>query len=205
MNLRYENRLIDKGSVVAGLDEVGRGAWAGPLVAGCVVIDRKISLRSKPGALIRGIKDSKQLTPLQRERFFGLIADNFIWSVGIVSNKEIDALGVGRANVLAFKRAVARLTSPPDYLLVDYFSDIGLDIKTKGIKDGDNKVLLIAAASIVAKIYRDRLMIKKHKEFSKWRFDLHKGYGTKLHRDNLKKYGVSNIHRKSFFPVKEVI
>lgn len=205
MDLRYENRLINKGLIVAGLDEVGRGAWAGPLVAGCVVINKKISLRSKLGRLLKDIKDSKQLTPLQRERLVGLITSNFLWSVGVVKPKEIDSLGLGQANKLALKRAVTKLAVKPGYLLIDYISEIGLPIKTKGIKGGDDKVFLIAAASIVAKVYRDKLMIKEHKKLNKWGFDLHKGYGTRLHQDNLKKYGVSGIHRKSFFPVKEVL
>jgi len=175
------------------------------LLAGCVVLQKKMSLRTKSGRLLRGIKDSKQLSLQQRERLFGLITDNFVWSVGVVTAREIDTLGVGEANKLALRRAVAKLAIKPDYLLIDYISDIGLAIKTKGITGGDSKVLLIAAASIVAKVYRDRLMVKEHKKLNRWGFDRHKGYGTQRHRDNLKKYGVSGIHRRSFRPVKEVI
>ena len=205
MDFKKEKKLLSKGyKLVAGLDEVGRGAWAGPIVAGVVVFtdDFLDARKDKSFNFFSKIKDSKLLNPDQREELFELITKNFIWSVGEVEAKEIDKIGISEANSLALRRAVENLKLKPDYLLIDYIKNININLPTQGIKGGDNKVLSIAAASIVAKVWRDRLMISYHKRFNRWYFNLHKGYGTKLHLERINKYGICSLHRKSFSPIK---
>ncbi len=201
MDLKYERKLIKQGyKVIVGVDEAGRGAWAGPIVAGATMI---FNTKSKIPKFVYNIKDSKQLSSKKREELFELIKINFIWSVGVVNAKEIDNIGMTKANKLAMRRAVKNLSYKPDYLLIDYIKDIGLDITTEGIKGGDTKILSIAAASIVAKVYRDCLMKKIHQTVSDWGFDKHKGYGTSLHRQHLIDNGVSKHHRLSFAPIQK--
>ncbi len=207
--MKYEKSLYKKGfKLIVGLDEVGRGAWAGPIVAGCVCIPRDLKLSKADKTLLNQIKDSKKITPKKREELYNFITNNFIWSTGEVSAKEIDKINIGEANKLAFRKAIKKINLEPDYILVDYFSDIGLDdynIVVKGIKFGDNKVLSIAAASIVAKVYRDKKMVRLAKKFPTYSFEKHKGYGTKLHRDSLAKSGVCKIHRTSYKPVANLL
>lgn len=224
MNLRLEKRLIRQGyGIVAGIDEVGRGAWAGPVVAAATIISRsivqdfrqrsgdsrflleRISPRMAKFKFLKDVKDSKRLSPKKREELSKLIKINFPWSIGLVGVNELDRIGIGEATRRAMRRAVKKLDVVPDYLLVDYIKDIGLDIPGDGIKGGDNKVLSIAAASIVAKVYRDRLMIGYHKKYSTWRFDQHKGYGTALHQQKLQQFGACKIHRISFRPVGRIV
>ncbi len=222
MNLKYEKQLNKKGyNLVVGLDEAGRGSWAGPIVAGCVHIPLDFVFSKIDKLLIKQIKDSKKLKLDKREELYDFITKNFIYAVGVVSSSAIDRIGIGKANKLALKKAVKNSFNPssslklrqirkykidPDYVLVDYFNDIGIDdIPVEGIKFGDNKVLSIAAASIVAKVYRDRLMIKMSKKYPQYSFEKHKGYGTKLHKKFLVKYGPCVIHRKSYKPIWELI
>jgi ribonuclease HII len=215
MNVNLEKKLARQGyGIVVGIDEVGRGAWAGPIVAAATIISkstiqdfrqRRISPRLTKFKFLKDIKDSKQLSPKKREELFELIKINFPWSIGLVEVNELDEMGVGEATKLAMRRAVENLDINPDYLLVDYIKDIGLTTPTDGIKDGDNKVLSIAAASIVAKVHRDRLMIDCHRKYSKWRFDAHKGYGTRLHQQRLQQFGICKIHRTSFCPINRIM
>ncbi len=221
MNLKYEKQLNKKGyNIVVGLDEAGRGSWAGPIVAGCVYIPLDFVFSKTDKLLIQQIKDSKKLNPDKRKELYDFITKNFIYAVGVVGSSVIDKIGIGSANKLALKKAVKNLSNSysslkfqqmrkyridPDYILVDYFNDIGIDdIPVKGIKFGDNKVFSIAAASIVAKVYRDMLMIRMSKKYPQYSFDKHKGYGTRLHMELLVKYGPCMFHRKSYKPICEL-
>ncbi len=195
---------IKKYKIIAGLDEAGRGSWAGPVVAGCVVLTAD-DLKDKSDILeqlLRQVKDSKVLSPTKREELFDVIVENFNWGVGLVSAGKIDQIGIGRAVKQAMRLAVKKIQITPQLLLVDYYRDIGLPIKTKGIVKGDAKVFCIAAASIVAKVYRDRLMNSYDKRWGRWQFAQHKGYGTAKHRQLIDRFGLSPIHRCSFAPMK---
>lgn len=202
MDFAYEIAYLkNEESVVVGLDEAGRGAWAGPLVAGAV----GCSLASQAffANSLADIKDSKQLSAQQRRKFFQLITTTLAWSVGVVSAKEIDQIGIGPANRLAFQRAVQKFPANPTQLLIDYFTNIGVNhLSCHGIVKGDAQVPVIAAAAIVAKVYRDEYMQKIATQYSTWGFEQHKGYGTAAHRAALQQYGVSKIHRQSFKPVR---
>ncbi len=183
---------------VAGLDEAGRGAWAGPIVAAAVILF--------PGTKLPGLRDSKLLTPKQREKLFlQLVKEAVAWSVGIISQTEIDKHGVGRANEQAMLKAVERLqTHYPDFLLIDALK-IQHTLPRKAIVKGDQKVMSIAAASIIAKVTRDYIMDEAHKQYPNYGFHLHKGYGTAHHQAMLRKHGVSKFHRKSYKPIKKII
>ncbi|KKU48631.1 MAG: Ribonuclease HII [Parcubacteria group bacterium GW2011_GWA2_46_9] len=177
--------------LVAGLDEVGRGAWAGPLVAAALIL--------KPYVKLPDLRDSKQVTPLARARWAKRIISRAIsFSYGLVSEKEIDKVGISEANNLAFRRAVSGLKPQPDYVLADYFSVENCFCPIEGVRDGDKCVRVIAAASIIAKVYRDAILIKADRRFPGYSFAEHKGYGTAAHRRVIKKLGLSPYHRKSF-------
>lgn len=206
MNFKTEQQYKRKGyKVLVGMDEAGRGALAGPIVAGCVHIPFT-TLRQARGAwqFVRAIQDSKKLSNAQREKLFTLITKHCSWSVGLVDNVEIDTIGIGKANQLAFVRALEQFSLEPDFAVVDYFKT-KLVIPSAGIVKGDAKVISIAAASIVAKVFRDRLMIEYDTKFPQWGFGKHKGYGTKQHIQALMQYGSSMIHRSSYRPVIEVL
>lgn len=187
-----ENSYTKKGyKLIAGIDEVGRGALAGPLVAGAVILPNKIKLPM--------LNDSKLLSKKVREGLSELIiAKSICWSVGEVSAEEIDEVGIAEANFLAFERALKNLSIQPDFVLADYFSFKKLSYPNEGILGGDKKVRAIAAASIVAKVFRDGLMKKYHDQFPEYGFDKHVGYGTKLHKEAINKFGMCEQHRKSF-------
>jgi len=197
-NLRRENNLYKKGyQLIAGLDEAGRGAWAGPIVAAAVILS--------PNSKIYGIKDSKLLTSRKREELFFKITQNSIaWAVGIVSHKIIDQRGINRANILACQKAIERLLVKPDYLLIDFIQWEKINLPYQSIIKGDRKVQSISAASIVAKVTRDHLLIKKDKKYPKYGFARHKGYGTQFHRQMIYQYGLCDFHRKSFRPMREI-
>ena len=198
-NLKFEKTLQQQGFLaVAGVDEAGRGAWAGPVVAAAVVLP----------FLNRyyGINDSKLLTPLQREAILRKIYKIAVdVSIGIADVVEIDTVGIGRATYLAMRRAVANLKAPPQHILVDGFKVGFAEIPSQGIVDGDRRSVSIAAASIVAKVARDRIMAELHILMPEYGFIAHKGYGTDLHQQMIKKHGVSDWHRKSYQPIKEQI
>lgn len=188
---------------VAGVDEVGRGALAGPLVAAAVVFDAAaIGKRSNREKITGSVMDSKLMTRQRREVSLATIeACSLAIGVGLVECHEIDALGMSAANRLVLERAVFGLGSEPAFLLLDAFvTDLALP--QVGLIDGDAKCLSIAAASIVAKVTRDRLMCALHSEDERYGFDQHVGYGTPDHLRALERYGPARCHRRSFRPVR---
>jgi ribonuclease HII len=193
LSLAYEKKLARKGfCLVAGVDEVGRGPLAGPLVAAAVILPLNCT--------IKGIDDSKKLTPQKREQLSPQIKKQ-AHAIGVarISHQLIDRLGVGRANLLAMKKAVESLSSTPDYLLIDgKRNKIDSFLRQEGIHKGDQKCASIAAASIIAKVVRDRIMRRYHQKYPHYGFDQHKGYGTRRHQEALRKYGPCAIHRRSF-------
>lgn len=196
---REESRLHRLGHKhVAGVDEAGRGAWAGPIVAGAVILDKDFEPKM--------VNDSKKLTKKQREKMFVHIARHAVsWSVAVVPAEEIDRLGIQDANRVALERAVHRLHVKPHAVLVDAMPISLGRTKSKAIIRGDAKVLSIAAASIVAKVVRDSLMEHESQRFPLHAFHQHKGYGTARHATALKKYGLTPLHRRSFAPVAATI
>jgi ribonuclease HII len=178
---------------IAGCDEVGRGCLAGPVVAGAVVLD--------PDAHIPGLADSKMLTAVERERLSGLItARAFAWSVAFVDPVEIDTLNIHRASLEAMRRAVLALMPLPDAVLVDAFRIPDLHMAQRGVLHGDRRCAAIAAASIVAKVSRDRQMMTEHQSDPRYGYDKHKGYATAEHRAAVERFGYSSLHRRSFKP-----
>jgi ribonuclease HII len=200
-HLREEMALYAKGyHHVAGLDEAGRGSWAGPVVAGAVILPL-----DQPGLAQRleGVRDSKQLTPRQRERLYPIIESVALAvGAGIVPPDTIDELGIVPATRQAMGLAIVQLHLPPDFLLIDYLSLPGLPISQKSIPHGDALSLSIAAASIVAKVTRDRLMVEMDVRCPGYGFARHKGYGTHQHRESLFRLGPSPIHRLSYAPMR---
>lgn len=198
-NLKVERTLQRAGYLaIAGVDEAGRGAWAGPLVAAAVVLP----------FLNRyyGINDSKLLTPLHREflltKIYQLAVDI---GIGIAETAEIDELGIGKATYLAMRRAVGNLSIQPQYVLVDGFKVGFAEAPSQGIIDGDRKSVSIAAASIVAKVARDRMMVEIHESIPQYNFHINKGYGTAFHQLKIKELGICEWHRKSYRPIKDSI
>jgi ribonuclease HII len=192
--LDFETKLWNSGySLVCGLDEVGRGCFAGPVVAGAVVFPKKIVLPS-------GIADSKLLTPQKREILSLEIKKTALfWAVGEISVLHINKLGIGKATQMAFRKAISNLGKIPDYYLIDAFFIKHLEkLKQKPIQGGDKICASISAASIIAKVYRDDLMRNLHKIYPQYNFEQNKGYGTKDHREAIKKHGLCKIHRTSF-------
>jgi ribonuclease HII len=162
-SLKHERSLWQKKyKLVAGVDEVGRGSWAGPIVAGAVILEQKKIPQLKKQSWFKQVADSKLLTPQKRETIFKACEKKVIWSVGVVNNKEIDKVGIGSANRRVIHLAVNNLPRKPNYIMADYVSKLGdkvAGIPTKVLVDGDAKVFSIALASIMAKVYRDRLNI----------------------------------------------
>ena len=178
---------------IAGTDEVGRGCLAGPVVAAVVVLD--------PARHIAGLADSKLLTPAARERLFAVIASCAdAWAVGSASPDEIDQLNIHRASLEAMRRAVLALDPAPDMVLVDAFRIPDLAVPQRAVVHGDRCCAAIAAASIMAKVTRDREMCALHAADSRYGFDQHKGYATALHLAAVARYGYSSLHRRSFRP-----
>ena len=188
-------------SLVGGMDEVGRGPLAGPVVAGLAI------LPSDPkGEWVSLIRDSKQLTALQREEAAAeLYKSALALEVGVCSSVEVDALGIVGATQLAMRRALRSAALLPQYLLLDAFPLPDVDIPQKAIIKGDAKCLSIAAASIVAKVARDRLMCLEEEAHPGYGFARHKGYGTREHMRNLQLLGPCPIHRRSFAPVRYMV
>lgn len=180
---------------VCGLDEAGRGAWAGPVVAAAVVL--------KPGIQLPEVDDSKKISPKKRELLFDVICESAVsFGIGCVAHEIIDQINILEASHLAMRQAVAKLSIKPDYLLVDGNQGIGMNIPQKLLVKGDSASLSIAAASILAKVTRDRMMNDYEKQFPQFKFSVHKGYGTQLHQDEIEKYGILPCHRKSFAPIR---
>jgi len=197
-----EQKLWNSGyKFIAGLDEVGRGTIAGPVVTGIVVLPETLS-----GEWVSHINDSKRMTPKRRQYVLGHLQDSAIaLQTGISSVEEVDQLGIVEAVQLAMKRSVCSIPITPQFLLMDAFELNGIDIPQKAIVKGDSLSMSIAAASILAKETRDSLMVALHEKFPEYGFDSHKGYGTKKHIEALKLYGPCPLHRKTFRPVSEYI
>lgn len=195
-NLEREHELNAQYRVIAGVDEVGRGAWAGPLVAAAVVL--------KTDRRIYRIRDSKQLSYKQRQKIAAAIKRKCRnWAVGVAQAKELNRIRLSAAIKLAQTRAVRKLRSRPNYVLVDGNGRHKVDrIKTEHIVKADQKVLSVAAASIIAKVHRDKLMAQLAKQFPYYHFDQNKGYGTKFHHQTLKKHGICREHRVFYKPLK---
>lgn len=183
---------------VAGVDEAGRGPLAGPVVAAAVVLPSELSMP--------GLRDSKKLSPALRERWFVEIQEKCLgMGIGIVDENTIDAINILQAALLAMKCAVEQLSVSVDFLLIDGNRGIESAIGQKTIIGGDDASLSIAAASVLAKVTRDRLMVGYHAQYPQYEFSRHKGYGTQLHRDRIKQYGPCAIHRKTFKGVAEYL
>src|SRR5215208_3440354 len=176
---------------VAGCDEVGRGCLAGPVVAGAVILD--------PGRHIPGLSDSKTITALERERLYAVIIRKALaWSVAAANPHEIDTLNIHRASLEAMRRAVMAIAPLPDMVLVDAFRIPDLYIAQRGVLHGDRRCSAIAAASIVAKVTRDREMMQHHAADPRYGYDRHKGYATADHLAAVAQHGYSALHRRSF-------
>jgi ribonuclease HII len=189
-----ENEIRRLGYVhVAGADEVGRGCLAGPVVAGAVVLD--------PARYVAGIADSKVLTAAGRDRLFDEItAAAVAWRVAVVEADEIDRINIHRASLKAMREAVMALVPLPGFVLVDGFRIPGLPMPQRPIVGGDRRSTAIAAASIVAKVTRDRIMMALHDDDPRYGFDRHKGYATRAHLEAVAAFGYSARHRRTFRP-----
>lgn len=187
---------------LAGLDEAGRGAWAGPLVAAVVVLPPR---RPDIAQALWGVRDSKQMTPHQREHWEQRIREVAqAVATGMASAVEVDERGPLGATRLAMERALEGLTQPIDLLLIDHLRLPEVELPQAGIPAGDSQVLSIAAASVVAKVTRDRVMVDLARSYPGYVFDAHKGYGTRQHQAALRRLGPCPIHRHSFEPVAAV-
>lgn len=193
MDYLYEQNAVNAGyKVVCGIDEAGRGPLAGPVHAAAVILPI--------GLEIEGLNDSKKLTEKKREQLFDIICEKAIdYSIGVATEKEIDEINILNATFLAMHRAVEGLKIKPDYALIDgnQYPKIPFVAEETVVK-GDAKSMSIAAASILAKVSRDRFMLEKAKEYPEYCFEKHKGYGTKVHYEAIKEFGPSPIHRLTF-------
>lgn len=192
VSMQEEKRLLEAGyHAVCGIDEAGRGPLAGPVVAAAVILPCPVELP--------GVDDSKKLSEAKREKLYDLILGKAsAWGIGTASETEIDEINILNATFLAMRRALDALPVQADYALIDGNRMRGLEIPFDTIIGGDGKVLSIAAASIVAKVTRDRYMKKMALEYPGYHFEKHKGYGTKAHYEALEELGVCPIHRRTF-------
>ncbi len=193
MDYLYEQKATDAGyKVICGIDEAGRGPLAGPVHAAAVVLPM--------GLEIEGLNDSKKLTEKKREQLFDIICEKALdYSIGVATEQEVDEINILNATFLAMHRAVEGLKTKPDYALIDgnQYPKIPFVMEETVVK-GDAKSMSIAAASILAKVSRDRFMLQKAKEYPQYQFEKHKGYGTKVHYEAIREYGPSPIHRLTF-------
>ncbi|NBO16441.1 MAG: ribonuclease HII [Actinobacteria bacterium] len=196
-----ESQLLQSGiKYIAGVDEAGRGPCAGPLVVAAVILKDPLS------SALKDVKDSKQLTSLQRDQLFELVKSNSLsYSIIEISAEEIDMLGLHKCNVEGMRRAINALDTCADYVLTDGYSIPGLTIPNLAIWKGDQVAISISAASILAKVYRDRIMIELDKRYPKYGLANHKGYITASHTAAIKEFGVLPIHRKSFANIAALI
>lgn len=195
-----EENLLKVGlSSIAGVDEAGRGACAGPLVVAAVILQ---DLKSEK---LEKVTDSKKLTPKSRELLFDVIIENSTsYSIIEIASSEIDEIGLQRSNIEGMRRAVNALTIKPDYVLTDGYSIPGLDAPNLAVWKGDQVALSISAASILAKVHRDRIMLDLDGQYPGYGFADHKGYSTSVHEAAMRKLGVSDIHRQSYANVAEI-
>ena len=204
--LRFEQEAWRAGTLrIAGVDEAGRGPLAGPVVAAAIVFDRDF-LEAEALRSLAGIDDSKKLPAARREFFHALLTACPHARIGIASAsvEEIDSLNILRATHLAMARALGQIVPPPDLALVDGLPVNGLPVPHRAIVGGDAASLSIAAASILAKVTRDRLMVALAARHPEYGFERHKGYGTKAHLDALRRHGPCPAHRRSFAPVAQL-
>ena len=187
-----ENSLYSNGfKIICGVDEAGRGPLAGPVCAAAVILPK--------GLVIPGLTDSKKLTDKKRRELFPIIKEQAIaYGIGLASHEEIDEINILQATYLAMERALAQLTVKPDIAMIDgnRAKDFGLPVRT--VVKGDSLSMNIAAASILAKVTRDDLMLEMAEKYPEYAFEVHKGYGTKAHYEALRQHGASAIHRKTF-------
>jgi len=188
----FEKKLWGAGfSLIAGVDEAGRGALAGPVVAAAVIFPSRTENF--------GLRDSKKLTAARRETLFKEIEQKAVSiGIGVVGPEEIDRINILRATLKAMEAALSFLNPRPDYVIIDGNQSVKCDLPQETIVKGDDRSFSIAAASIIAKVTRDRVMASLHDKFPLYNFPGHKGYGTEEHRDAIIKYGMSSVHRKSF-------
>lgn len=192
LDYNYENAFKnDKIKVICGIDEAGRGPLMGPVVAAACILPE--------GFVLEGLNDSKKLTEKKREALFDLIIENALsYCVAMASVEEIEELNILNATMLAMNRAVKGLSIPADMALIDGDKSRGFDIPTKTVVKGDATVPSIAAASILAKVSRDRMCDEYDREYPEYGFAKHKGYGTKAHMDAIRQFGPCPVHRRSF-------
>ena len=187
---------------IAGIDEAGRGAWAGPVTAAAVILPCDLHIIE----IFNGVRDSKQLSPVKRGLLAPLIKRHALaWGVGFADNIEIDQYGIIFATQLAMMRAITTLSSKPEHLLIDALFLPEVETAQTSLIKGDQRSLSIAAASILAKTARDAWMIEIQEEYPAYRFDRHKGYGTRLHQEQLHAEGACPLHRRTYQPVFEII
>ena len=198
-DLNFELPLWAAGIVdIAGIDEAGRGAWAGPVAAGAVILPARPDLLQ----ILAGVRDSKLMTPLQRAKWAQVIqATAAAWGVGLASSEEIDAMGILPATRLAMRRAIEVLSRPPQHLLIDAVRLAQIHLPQQSLIKGDSRVLSIAAASVLAKTARDALMVELDTCYPGYCFARHKGYGTAIHQAALERLGPCAAHRKTFAPI----
>ena len=194
----YERELIDKGvKLIAGIDEVGRGPLVGPVVAASVILPLNYKLE--------GLTDSKKLTEKKREKFYDILMNDAIAvGVGIISEKTIDEVNIYEATKLAMLESINKLKVKPEHLLIDAMK-LNTDIDSTSIIKGDSKSLSIAAASVIAKVVRDRMLVDLDKKYPMYDFKNNKGYPTKKHLEAISKYGVIDEHRRSYGPVRDYL
>jgi len=202
-DLSFERNLWSNNvQFVAGIDEAGRGAWAGPVYAAAVILPEDPTIESK----LTGVRDSKQISAIKRTQL-ALVVRQFAlaWAVAYADASEIDELGILPANRLAMMRAVKALRTQPEHLLIDALFLPDMELGQTSLIKGDQRSLSIAAASILAKTERDAWMISAHERYPAYRFDLHKGYGTKTHQLGLSREGICDLHRKTYKPIFDLI
>lgn len=200
LDLKLEQQIFAEGhKLIGGVDEAGRGPLAGPVVAACVVIGPDFKIDDDD---LKLVADSKKLSAKRREKLFSVIKSKALSvEIGVVNNKVIDRVNILQSTFLAMRQSLERLKIQPDYILVDGNLPIPqLKQKQSAIIDGDAKIFVIAAASIIAKVSRDWLMLEADKKYPEYEFARHKGYGTKRHLEKIKEFGPCPLHRLSFAP-----
>lgn len=192
----FDSNFRDEFPILAGVDEAGRGPLAGPVVVAAVILEKDTN--------ILGIDDSKKISEKKREELYEEIINKALaYNIVVISEKEIDQKNILNATKDGTKKALEGLSIIPDGAVLDALKDIDIDIPYASVIKGDSKSYLVAAASILAKVHRDRIMKELSKKYPEYGFEKHKGYGTKMHYEALKKYGISKVHRKSFVHLNE--